>query len=602
MLLCGILNSQKHLQQIVYDKQVTICINQISFNNNVHQMISFCSKQSYLKQQQLTGLIISSKPNLVFNSLYTETVQNVVLNFNYKMMDLYSFALFGVTTEILIQNSILSVRISQQLAQSALVCFSCDLHVMSSEFAFVAFGQNISGLVLNQFKNIMINESLIQFRLSGVNVGGLLLQSKQSLIQMADVNISGYATASTVSGLLIAFVTDIIQIIVSNSKICSNIDKYAGLNSGNLQLIGSFSIFCDICRNKTYAYGLCSTYLENVELIDNKFVCKSSLEFNGEQCQCPEGQVLNGSLCINVLYSVNEIIQRTSMLNQSIKSLNGLETKVKELENIQQQICIEIEEFKDLDKETQNNLISSISRIQNYIILNSTNTLNNLERNSTILDLRIYNNMTILTNDFKNLNQIFDDINQSTMKLNDDIQAHIDSSRILQQNVLNLSTQIQTQNDDIQQRQQYLTNLHRKVACMNDYSSYQQCPCYFETPGASLVYDMCVCIPGASMENGICVCIITGQSIVGGVCICPAGSTLSENTCACNVVGSELQSNKCVCTKDFILSQIYWNGGNYWCKDKQLCCSTNCAGPAYTCSNQITYWSGCSSYTTYVTE
>ncbi|CAL5995419.1 Hypothetical_protein [Hexamita inflata] len=604
MLLCGILNSQKLLRQILYDSQASICNNQVSFNNNVHQMISFCNKQSYLNQLELTGSIIISKPNLVFHSLYTETVQNVVLNINYKMTQLYSFALFGVTTEIMIYSSILSVQIPQQLAQSALVCFSCYLHVSSSEFAFAAFGQNISGLVLNQFKNIVINESLIQFRLSGVNVGGLLLQSKQSLIQMVDVNISGYVSAQNVSGLLIAFVPDVFQILVSNSQICSNIDKYAGLNLDNLQLVGLFIISCDTCRSKTYAYGLCSTYLENGELIDNKLVCKNSFEFNGEQCQCPQGQVLNGSLCINVLNTMNKIILRTLTLTQSIKSLNvsGLETKVKELENIQQQISVEIEELQDLDEEIQNNIILNSSSIQNYIVLNTTNVLNNLERNTTILDLRIYNNVTILNNQFKNFNQIFNDINSSTTILKDDIQAHVDSSMILQQNVLNLSTQIQTQNNDIMLQQQVLTNLSRKISCMNDNSSYQQCPCYFETQWASLVYDVCICIPGASsLVGGFCVCIITGQSIVGGVCICPAGSTLSGSTCVCNVAGSELKQNKCFCTKDYKSSAMYWNGGNYWCQDLKLCCSTNDNGPFYTCSNGQTYSSRCNS-STYVID
>ncbi|CAL6042438.1 Conserved_hypothetical protein [Hexamita inflata] len=653
MLLNGILSSftlfstllYKQLQiKVVYNNQASICSNQISFNNNVHQMISFCYKQSYLNQQQLTGSILSSKPSLVFHSLYTETVQNMALNINYKMTEFYSFALFGFTTKIRIQNSILSVRIPQQLAQSALVCFSCDLHLLSSDFAFAAFGQNVSGIVLNTYNNMTMIDLLIQFRLSGVNVGGLLLQSQQSLLQISVVNISGYVSASNVSGSLMAFVQDVIQISVNSSKICSNLDRYAGLNSANLQLVGSFIISCDICRSKSYAYGLCSAYLENGELIDNIFVCKNSSEFNGEQCQCPDDQVLNGSLCISVLNSVNEVIQRQLMLNQRIRSLNvsGLETKVKELENIQQYISVEIEEFKNMNKEIQNNIISNSSSIQNYIVLNTMNVLNNLERNSTVLDWRIYNNMTSLNNDFKSLNQIFDDLNSSAAILDDNIHAQKDSNTILQENIYNLSTQIQTQNDDIMQQQLVLTNLSRKISCMNDYSSYQQCPCYFDTPGTTLVNDVCICTPGASMvvnkcictpgasivngacvctansilsngicvcqplntilQSGICVCTITGQSIVGGVCTCPAGSTLSGSTCVCNVAGSTLQSNKCVCTQDYKASWLYFNGGNFWCQDIQLCCSTNDSGPSYSCSNGNTYWSGCRSYTSYVTE
>ncbi|CAL6103408.1 Conserved_hypothetical protein [Hexamita inflata] len=620
----------QNLNQINEIDQAVICNNQVYVKSN-HQEVGYCFKYPYMNQLQQSGYVISSKPKLVFNSLNTEIVKNVALNYDYQIMELYSFALFGSTTNIgiKIQNSILSVRIPQQLAQSALVCFSCDLYVLSSEFAFAAFGQNVSGMVLNSYNNMTMNDSLIQYRLSGVNVGGLLLQSQQSLIQISDVNISGYVSGSTVSGSLIAFVPDVIQVRVGNSKICSNINKYAGLNLDNLQLIGSFSIICDICKSKTYAYGLCYTYLENGELINNKFVCKNSFEFDGEQCQCPKGQVVNGSLCISVLNSVTEIILRTSMLNQSIQSLNvnGLETKVKELENIQQQISIEIEELKDLDEKTQNNIISSSSSIQNYIILNTTNALNNLELNSTILDQRIHNNVTTLTNQFKNLNQIIDDLNSNISILNDSLETQKESNSNFSQNIFNLNLQIQRQNDDIQQLKQVIIKLNKKIQCMNDNSSYQACPCYLEVPGATFENDVCICTSGASLVggacvctansilsneicvcqpqysillSGVCVCTITGQSIVGGVCTCPAGSILSGSTCVCNVAGSEIKQNTCVCTKDYKRQFINWNGGNYWCQDKQLCCSINDAGPSYTCSNGNTYWSGCSIYSSNV--
>ncbi|CAL6020881.1 Conserved_hypothetical protein [Hexamita inflata] len=627
-----------------------------------------------MNQLQQSGSVISSKPKLVFNSLNTEIVKNVVLNYDYQIMELYSFALFGSTTNIgiKIQDSNLSVRIPQQLSQSALVCFSCDLHVLSSKFAFAALGQNISGIVLNTYNNMTMIDSLIQFRLSGVNVGGLLLQSSQSLIQMVDVNISGYVSASNVSGQLIAFVHDVIQISVSNSKICSNIDKYAGLNSVNLQLVGSFIISCEICRSKTYAYGLCSAYLENGELIDNKFVCKNSFEFNGEQCHCPDGQVLNGSLCISVLNLVNEVIQRQLMLNQSIQSLNvnGLETKVKELEYQQQQISVEIEEFKDVHKEIQNNIISNSSSIQNYIVLNMTNIQYNLERNTTALDQRIYNNVTILNNQFKNLNQIIDNLNSNITMLNDSFETQKESNSIFSQNMFNLNLTIQRQDDDIKQLKYVIIILNRKIQCMKDDSSYQECPCYLEVPGATFENDVCSCTPGASLvggacvctansilSNGICVCtpsysfmsygvcscptnseisstqctcqpaystmqsgvcvctpaytLMSGSTckctptyttLIDGVCTCPTGASISGSACVCNAVGSKLQSNKCVCNQDYVPNSLQWNGGNMWCQDLKICCSLIDAGPSYRCSNQKTYWSGCSQYTPYVTE
>ncbi|CAL6029667.1 Conserved_hypothetical protein [Hexamita inflata] len=148
----------------------------------------------------------------------------------------------------------------------------------------------------------------------------------------------------------------------------------------------------------------------------------------------------------------------------------------------------------------------------------------------------------------------------------------------------------------------YSTMSAGACVCTPAYTLMSGSTCTCTPSYTTLVSGVCTCPAGATLTSGACVCTATGSSMSSaGVCVCPAGASLSGSACVCNVAGSTLQSNKCVCTKDYKASWLYWNGGNYWCPDKSVCCSTNDAGPSYTCSNGKTYWSGCSTYTSYVT-
>ncbi|CAL5972985.1 Conserved_hypothetical protein [Hexamita inflata] len=153
---------------------------------------------------------------------------------------------------------------------------------------------------------------------------------------------------------------------------------------------------------------------------------------------------------------------------------------------------------------------------------------------------------------------------------------------------------------------QYSAMKSGQCTCSPQYSLMDgnNCKC---TPSYSTMQNgICTCPAGSSFSNGVCICTAYGSIMSNGVCVCPAGASLQGNTCVCTVTGSELQNNdnifQCVCVKDYASAFLIWNGGNYWCHDRKMCCSTRDAGPSYRCSDKDIYWDGCKQYTNQITD
>ncbi|CAL5985666.1 Conserved_hypothetical protein [Hexamita inflata] len=151
---------------------------------------------------------------------------------------------------------------------------------------------------------------------------------------------------------------------------------------------------------------------------------------------------------------------------------------------------------------------------------------------------------------------------------------------------------------------QYSSMVSGQCVCTPQYSLMDGNTCRCTPSYTTMQSGVCTCPAGSSFNNGACVCTATASTMSNGVCVCPSGANLQGSACVCQVTGSQMQNNgnyQCVCTGNFKGSWIYWNGGNFWCPEKQLCCTLNDAGPSYTCSNGGTSWSGCPNRTTYVT-
>ncbi|CAL6093108.1 Hypothetical_protein [Hexamita inflata] len=331
--------------------------------------------------------------------MYTQRTQDLQLNLTYSMQSLQSFALFGITTNIQVQSSNISVKVPQDLANGSLLCFSCDVNAFSSDFTFIASGQNITGVVQAPLTILMINQSLVQFRLNGVNIGGLILNASEIQVSIVDCNISGFVIDGNVSGSIIAFVNQQVDFGVENVKICSNVPYFG---HGALSQQGIVDT-CVICKDGFYTYGLCLASLQFSELINDQLVCINSFTFDGEKCSCAEGQILNGTTCLNVLNSINSLSSQQIQVQNQVADLTNRTTA---LENVSRELTGNL---------SHTNLL--IQNLQQDQIVSSAITDQNIISNITSLNQTLLNNVASLNALIQNLQAQIDLLQNKQDKL-----------------------------------------------------------------------------------------------------------------------------------------------------------------------------------------
>ncbi|CAL6090518.1 Conserved_hypothetical protein [Hexamita inflata] len=443
-----------------------ICSNKVLRNS---QDINYCIKVYSLSSRVQTASITQSPASAVHISLYTTATQNLILNLTYSMQNLPSFSLFGLTNAISLQSSVISVNIPQDLSQGSLICFACDVTANASDFTFVASGQNISGAVLTPLTTFHLNQSLVQFRLNGVNVGGLVLNASKIAITISICNISGHVGQQSVSGSIVCFVFEQVSLGVDNVRICANVQN---IGQGSLSQIGTITITCIVCREGSPTYGLCQKSLEFGKVEDDKFVCPIPFVFDGEGCSCQEGEVVNGTTCVNVLASVNLLKSQQTEINNSIVDLSNrtevLENTTGILNASQVQMKLDVQSLYQFSNQTQNYIISNSSQLQQFSLGNYTKAENDLLANTSVLDKRIFDNVTILSNQISMLNATSLALNQNITELNQTINSQKDLNQLLTQNITLLNQSLISSNQVIQQQQKLINSLSVLVECLNN--------------------------------------------------------------------------------------------------------------------------------------
>ncbi|CAL6066481.1 filamentous_hemagglutinin N-terminal domain-containing protein [Hexamita inflata] len=443
--------------------QSQICQNALSRS----QQIGYCTKEYSLSARVSSGSIVYSPATSIFYSLYTRRTQGLQIDLTYSMQNLPQFSLFGITNEISLISSTLSVAVPQRLAQGSLICFTCNANASITDFSFSASGKNVSGLVLTPSQTLNLTQCLIQFRLNGVNAGGLIMNASEMVLNAVECNISGYVVHENIAGSIAAFVGDSFTVEIRLVKLCANVEKFG---QRSMTLVG-ITETCDLCRDAIHAYGLCVKDLENSVLKNYMLVCSDTFWFDGKECSCIEGQVINGSQCVNILESVNELISSLDSVDTQIQQVDNrlkvVEDDSKQLQLDQKLISTNINSLYDLSNTTKTFIINNFTYLQKYITGNFSLTDQKLLANTDVLDQRILNNVTMLKANISDVNRSFNLIGENITLLNTGVSDQILENDVLQQKVVDLKTNLISSDQVIQLQQALITNLSLLVECLN---------------------------------------------------------------------------------------------------------------------------------------
>ncbi|CAL6026632.1 Hypothetical_protein [Hexamita inflata] len=436
--------------------------------SNTLRNIGYCVKASSISSRVQIESISYSPASNVFFSLYTARAQDLQLNLTYKIQNLPSFALFGLTSSIILMNSNISVKIPQIISNSALICTICDLNANQTDFSFLSSGLNVSGLVLSPLNQIKLSYSLVQARLNGVNVGGMVFNASNAVLTIKECNISSYIQGQGVIGAIICQIIEGAILEVETVRMCSNIQQFG---KGSVVQTGKVTETCILCRQNTYSYGLCAQSLEHGQIIEDKLVCKQSFVFDGEICSCPEGQVVNGTTCIIILETINKIIIDEMQLNGIITNLTdrnqALENSIGILKINSDNINADIQSLFSVSNHTQANLKANSTMLQQYINSNFSKANIIINNNISVLDQRIFQNTTILSNIIQTLNNSLD-LKSNLSQLNQSISEQQALNSVLNQNITLLNQILASNNEIIQQQQKFISNLNLLVQCLNN--------------------------------------------------------------------------------------------------------------------------------------
>ncbi|CAL5973797.1 Conserved_hypothetical protein [Hexamita inflata] len=181
------------------------------------------------------------------------------------------------------------------------------------------------------------------------------------------------------------------------------------------------------------------------------------------------------------------------------------------------------------------------SQIEQYILGNYTQEDLHLHQNTTVLDWRIYNNIS-------NVNGNMSTINNNISTINGNITD-------LKQIISTLNEIIQQQNDVIIEFNcskipgyQMINGTCTQVNCTISGQQVIQGRCRCTDVNSYVSGTSCVCPFGSTLFSGVCICNNTHAYISGSSCVCPTYSSPVGNVCTCPA-NSQIVGTKCVCNQ-----------------------------------------------------
>ncbi|CAL5994262.1 Hypothetical_protein [Hexamita inflata] len=407
------------LKSLTNTIQDQVCRSSINVNN---QNFVYCIKAQNLNQKKLSGLLLLPKTDSqVF--LSTDLVRNSKLNIT--LQETNAFSVFGFAKSQELLNTQINVTVEFIVVEAALICQQCNLKSTDSVFVFIASGNRISGLVLNSENEINLLRTQLQFRINGLEQGGIVQKiSKQVNILLTDVNVTGrFSDDNIITGNIVVHVLDFTTLTLVNFYICTNsANNYASIKEiSDWNIVGIINIECQtICNSIYFTYGLCSPNLQDGQIVNNQLICPNDFIFMKDSCQCKQDFALNGTVCVSILQYLQDVNQNSTVLNTSI-SLNFSQLNNNKDSNISLLDSQLLASINEINISMQNNFQASYSSLTNQ-----SQTLNaQINKFQQQYDNMIQVNYSIFKNDLdKQINDSKAQIKQSNTSVFNNITAN----------------------------------------------------------------------------------------------------------------------------------------------------------------------------------
>ncbi|CAL6029436.1 Conserved_hypothetical protein [Hexamita inflata] len=367
------------------------------------------------------------------------------------------YAVFGFNQNNLkISDSIINITIKFYILSGALVCFQCDIQILTSTLLFIASGKYLSGIILNSSKVIDIQQSLIQYRFNGSQISGIsnLITSKLDILQIIMTQLSGTNLQISINSGYISANMQIDNILsINNFVICINQTQQIGkLSIASFIIQGQILNRCDICQSGTVSYGICVDDLQFAQIKDGMLQCIYPFEYVDNKCICAYGYMLNVSVCIDLIKeidkrSISQNNSQTQRILQIQQNLSNITTYLNQ-NNVNIDYSI-LNNISSINQNNQNNYLNleqnifnnnSISNDKITIVFNNINNNNSIQ---TTIIKQIQDTLNILQNR-SNCTQVNQSSNSSTNSTPDQNDTQLnDTTKTIYSNITINDTQIQ---------------------------------------------------------------------------------------------------------------------------------------------------------------
>ncbi|CAL6017396.1 Conserved_hypothetical protein [Hexamita inflata] len=408
-------------------------------------MYNFCQKASFLNKINLRNdLYLSQKSSNVHLFIQTEATKQASIDVNVNNVDVNVFALFGFNINSqTISDSSINVTLQFEVISGALVCITCDIHVLTSTLVFIASGQQISGLILETLLKVHLFQSFVQYRITSQRSSGLVnvIGQEQVNFSINNCKLSGYDfLTSDSNGYIASSIQVNFTVTFDQFIVCVDSIQVFGLNDMTISVVGSETLNCDICEQSNIAYGLCVDSLENSQIDGGMFRCVFPFEYIHNTCLCASGYLLNITECINL---------QSTLANINIQT----QTNIDQIQKIQKHVLEVQNNVSQLELSLVSQINSAVSEIginltllEDNVVSNSSYAEANLLSNVSALDKMIFENISILsltlTNNVSNLSSQMSGLSSNLMQNSTNLENYILSNYSKAEGSLLLNTSV----------------------------------------------------------------------------------------------------------------------------------------------------------------